>query len=82
MAAKNCSTDTVVLAGGVASNGRLRSEFESRCADEGFLLKYPSKLLCTDNAAMIGATGYYRLRRGLMSTMTLNAAASMEIDSY
>ncbi|NLO26274.1 MAG: tRNA (adenosine(37)-N6)-threonylcarbamoyltransferase complex transferase subunit TsaD [Clostridiales bacterium] len=82
MAAKKCSTDTVVLAGGVASNGRLRSEFESRCADEGFLLKYPSKLLCTDNAAMIGATGYYRLRRGLMSTMTLNAVASMEIDSY
>lgn len=83
MAARKCEgTDTVALAGGVASNGQLRRAFENRCAAEGFLLKYPSKLLCTDNAAMIGTAGYYRLLKGLTSSMTLNATASMEIDSY
>jgi N6-L-threonylcarbamoyladenine synthase len=82
LAAKKCGAKVLALAGGVASNELLRSEFKSRCTGEGLQLKFPSKLLCTDNAAMIGTAGYYRLCRGLISPMTLNAAAAMEIDSY
>ena len=82
VAAKKCGAGVVALAGGVASNERLRTEFENRCAGEGLQLRYPSRVLCTDNAAMIGTAGYYRLCRGLVSPMTLNAVASMEIDSY
>ncbi len=82
MAAQKCKAKVVAIAGGVASNSRLRKELDSRCAGQGIRLIYPSKLLCTDNAAMIGCAGYYRLRRGLVSSLTLNAMASMEIDSY
>jgi N6-L-threonylcarbamoyladenine synthase len=81
-AAEKCGARVVALAGGVASNEKLRAVLASRCGERGLRLVYPSKLLCTDNAAMIGCAGYYRLIRGIVSPLTLNAVASMEIDSY
>ena len=59
------SVDTLVVAGGVACNGVLRSELEQACEKEGvrLLLAHPS--LCTDNAAMIAATAAIKVESGI-----------------
>jgi len=56
-AATDLGIDTVVMAGGVAANGRLRQLAEQRCAAAGLTLRVPSPGLCTDNGAMIAAVG-------------------------
>ena len=61
------------LAGGVASNSTLRAEMERRCAAEGVSLFVPPPILCTDNAAMIGAAAYYEFKAGHISGWDLNA---------
>jgi N6-L-threonylcarbamoyladenine synthase len=48
-------TPMVVLAGGVAANTTLRRTLEERCAKTGTGIVVPPPVLCTDNAAMIGA---------------------------
>ena len=61
------------LAGGVASNSALRAEMERRCAKEGVALFVPPPILCTDNAAMIGAAAYYEYEAGHTAGWDLNA---------
>lgn len=56
-AASDLHIATVVIAGGVAANGRLRALAEQRCADAGISLRIPRPGLCTDNGAMIAAVG-------------------------
>lgn len=56
-AATDLGIDTVVVAGGVAANGRLRSLAAERCAAAGIELRVPRIGLCTDNGAMIAAVG-------------------------
>lgn len=67
------------IAGGVASNSFLRAAFESRCRQEQIQLFYPSPILCTDNAAMIGAAGYYEYQKGLRSGYDLNAVPNLKL---
>ena len=52
----------IVLGGGVAANTRLREEMARRGAAEGFKVALPSRAMCTDNAAMIAAAAWHRLR--------------------
>ena len=59
-AAKDYHMDRLAIAGGVASNGALRAAMEAACEKEGIRFYRPSPIFCTDNAAMIAITGYYK----------------------
>ena len=52
----------VVLGGGVAANSLLRSEMQRRGLEAGVRVALPSRAMCTDNAAMIAAAAWHRLR--------------------
>jgi len=76
-AAKVKKVKTIAVAGGVAANSRLRRELTERAASE-FDVKFPPMILCTDNAAMIACTGYYRYLMGDRSDMTLTPYATLK----
>ena len=67
------------IAGGVASNQTLRAAMEEMCAAEGVRFYHPSPILCTDNAAMIGAAAYYEYIRGVRSGWDLNAVPHLKL---
>ena len=67
------------IAGGVASNTHLRASLEAACAKEGVAFYRPSPILCTDNAAMIGAAGYYNFIKGKISGYDLNAVPQLKL---
>lgn len=67
------------IAGGVASNSHLRTALEEACKKEGVAFYRPSPILCTDNAAMIGAAGYYEFIKGNVSGYDLNAIPNLRL---
>ncbi len=78
-AVKEFKFDKFAIAGGVASNSSLRKAFEERCKAEGIAFYHPSPIYCTDNAAMIGAAGYYEFIRGVRSGYDLNAIPGLKL---
>lgn len=80
-AAAELHQDKLVLAGGVAANGALRTALSDACAKAGIALYAPSLILCTDNAAMIGAAAYFRYRRGERAGWDLNAVPYLELQT-
>ena len=69
----------IAAAGGVAANSVIRGDLERACAKQGCKLYLPPLKLCGDNAAMIGAQGYYEYLAGQTAGMDLNAYATMDI---
>ena len=67
------------IAGGVASNSALRSAMEEACKKRGVAFYHPSPILCTDNAAMIGAAAYYEYLAGTRSGWDLNAVPNLKL---
>ncbi len=63
----------LALAGGVSANHRLRAQLSEACMREGVTFYCPRLDLCGDNGAMIGSAAYYRLMRGEIADLTLNA---------
>lgn len=78
-AALDMNKDKIVLAGGVAANSRLREMFEEECGRHGIGLYYPSPVLCTDNAAMIGCAAYYKYKAGGIDELTLDAIPNLKL---
>ena len=64
---------------GVASNGIIRHAMEEMCARKGVKFYRPSPILCTDNAAMIGAAAYYDFMAGKRSGLDLNAVPNLKL---
>jgi len=64
----------------VANNSRLRQKLSTEAIKEGLELYVPSPILCTDNAAMIAAAGYFRLHKGEKSPLDLNAYPHLSLE--
>ena len=67
------------IAGGVASNGVIRSAMAEMCERKGVGFYHPSPILCTDNAAMIGAAAYYDFIAGKRAGLDLNAVPNLKL---
>ena len=79
LAVKESGMDKLAIAGGVASNGSLRKAMEEACAENHIKFYRPSPIFCTDNAAMIGAAGYYEYKKGVRSGLDLNAVPNLKL---
>ncbi|MDO4554751.1 MAG: tRNA (adenosine(37)-N6)-threonylcarbamoyltransferase complex transferase subunit TsaD [Lachnospiraceae bacterium] len=77
--AKRYGVKKFAIAGGVASNSSLRGRMEQACKEHNITFYHPSPILCTDNAAMIGAAGYYDYMRGIRHGWDLNAVPNLKI---
>ena len=78
-AAQRKRLNKIVIAGGVASNSALRDKMEKTAKKCGIDVLYPPPVLCTDNAVMIAAAGYYEYVSGKRADMRLNAVASLPL---
>jgi len=79
--AQQYKVEKIALAGGVACNSRLRERLHQKEKELGLKLYYPGPILCTDNGAMIAAVGHFKLGRGNISGLNLNAVPYLKLES-
>ena len=78
MAAEEYGRRQIVMAGGVASNTRLRELMEEKAGSKGIEVLKPSPVLCTDNGAMIASAAYYAYKNGERPALDLDAVPGLE----
>ena len=69
----------IAVAGGVASNSCLRETLQREGNKRGIEILFPSPILCTDNAAMIGSAAYYNYEAGVVSDLDINARPNLKL---
>ncbi len=78
-AIKEYNADKIVIAGGVSRNSFIRKSFDDLAKELDIKVYYPEPILCTDNAAMIAAAGYYNYINGERAELNLNAIPNLKI---
>ncbi|MGA8272245.1 MAG: tRNA (adenosine(37)-N6)-threonylcarbamoyltransferase complex transferase subunit TsaD [Candidatus Sulfotelmatobacter sp.] len=78
-AGRTCNVATLLVTGGVAANSELRQTFERDAAQEGVPVYFPSRVLSTDNAAMIAAAAYPKFLARDFAAMDFSAEASLAL---
>lgn len=78
-ALKEYNVKNLIIAGGVSANRAIRDEFTKICLKNNINLTIPKLEYCTDNAAMIGAAGYYAYKLGRRADLNLNAKANDQL---
>lgn len=79
-AIKELKVDKIVLAGGVSRNSYIRNELDKMANKLKIKAYYPEPILCTDNAAMIAAQGYYDYIAGKRADLHLNAVPNLKLN--
>jgi N6-L-threonylcarbamoyladenine synthase len=79
-AMKEYKVNNLIIAGGVSANSGIRKEFERLAMEHNINLSIPKLEYCTDNAAMIGAAGYYAYKLGRRADLSLNAKATDKLN--
>lgn len=69
----------IAVAGGVASNSCLRETLLEEGRKKGIEILFPSPILCTDNAAMIGSAAYFNYQEGAVSDLNINAKPNLKL---
>ncbi len=78
-AARATGAKGLCLGGGVAANSALRARFVEACSEDGIRAFVPSRAMCTDNAAMIAAAGWWRLRSDGPSPLDTGATPNLRL---
>jgi len=78
-ACKLKKVNKIAIAGGVAANSTLRETMINEGKKQGIEVLFPSMILCTDNAAMIGSAAYYEFLKGKEASLELNAVPNLKL---
>ncbi len=81
-AAQEVGAGALALGGGVAANSLLREQFLTACTEDGLHAFLPSRSMCTDNAAMIAAAGWYRLQREGPTPLDCGADPNLRLATF
>lgn len=76
---KRKNVNKIAIAGGVASNSTLREELIKEGKKKEVEILFPDRILCTDNAAMIGSAAYYEFMSGNIAKLDLNAKPNLKL---